>query len=109
PWTSFGQSSFFKGTSLPFEHLRPGTINRFAPSAMARELFSTASQPPYVLAKASVEADGSLSCLTFDGSLDCAKKIMLELGNMIPRITWARFPSATEAGSAGAFADSGAG
>src|SRR5580765_1725366 len=75
-------------------------INRFEASARAMAAFSTLCHPPYGLPNAG-------SSFFFVGSLFCASKMMLELGNRIPRITWARFPNTLAVGFAPAGAAAG--
>src|ERR1700723_1036449 len=69
PWTNFSQSGFFTGTARPFEQTRPGIVRRFAASASARELFSTAAHPPKVPDSGSVAREGSPADLTSAGFL----------------------------------------
>src|SRR5205814_3255598 len=59
---------------------------RLAASARAREAFSTLCHPGYGLPNFWSAAVGG----NFVGSRSCAKKMMFELGNRIPRITWRR-------------------
>src|SRR5580704_6503834 len=95
---NLAQSGLFTGTSTPFEHLRPGSVRRFAASASAKALFSTASHFPNTLAKGSVAMFGSLAQGTSAGLSLCAANITFEAGYKVPFISCERFAGAGGAG-----------
>ena len=92
PCTNRCQSAFCTGTGLPLPQTRPGIVSRFAASAIARPLFSIASQPPYAPASGFTDAVGSASFCTDAGSTDCDEKSTFEFGKRMPRITCSSVP-----------------
>src|SRR5439155_7000921 len=98
--------AFWTGTARPFAHRRPGIVRRFADSARANALFSTAIHPPYVLARGFVAVVGSAAGFTSAGFVLWAANMTFELGNKIPLITWRRL-AWTWAADPGSFCGAG--
>src|SRR5215467_12631217 len=91
--TNVAQAGSFVGTGTPLAQLRPEIDNKFTDSASASAAFSTATQPPNVLVRGSVDIPGSWPGTNFTsaGLSACAKNTTLAAGYSTPRINWFRF------------------
>src|SRR5215510_9920340 len=98
--TNAAHAGSFTGASTPFEHFRPGTVNKVADSANPSAAFSTAVHPPNELVSGSVDMLGSWpgTNLISPGLSACDENTTLAAGYNTPRINW--FRSANTGGAA---------